>query len=71
MFQQQERGFADDWTKAKEAKPQQEGTHNTHRDIPEAPDSGEQGTLHSQTLQELFLIRPLLSRARDVADFNT
>ena len=28
-----------------------------------------QGTLHCRALQDLFLVSPLLSRARDVADF--
>ena len=33
-----------------------------------APGSGEQGILH-RMLQELFFIRPLLSRAEHVVDF--
>ena len=38
-------------------------------DTAEAPGSGEQGTLHCRALQDLVLIRPLHSRAGDVADF--
>ena len=42
----------------------------THvRDTPEVPGSGEHGTLHYRTLQDLFFERPLLSRAGDTADF--
>lgn len=55
--------------KAASAQPQKQGTHNTYgRDIPEVPGSSEQETLHSRTVQDLF-IRPLLSRARDRAAF--
>ena len=32
------------------------------------PSSGEQQTLHSRALQDLFLINSLLSRAEDIAD---
>ena len=35
----------------------------------EAPGPGEQGTLHSRALQDLFFIRPLPSRTGDIADF--
>lgn len=35
----------------------------------EVPGSGEQGTLQCRALQDFFYIRPLLSRAGDVADF--
>ena len=32
-------------------------------------DPGEQETLHYLALQDIFYIRPMLSRARDTADF--
>ena len=38
-------------------------------DTPEAPGSGEQGTLHCTVLQDLFFIKPLLSILGDIADF--
>ena len=37
-------------------------------DSSEEPGSGEQGILHCGTLQDLFFIKPLLSRAEDTAD---
>ena len=41
--------------------------HMTHiGDTPEAPGSGERGTLHCRALQDLFFIRSIL--ARDLAD---
>lgn len=43
----------------------------THiRDRHEIPDSGEQGTLCYRAPQDLFFIRPLLSRSVDKADFQ-
>lgn len=55
-------------TKLKEKVPktQQQGTARGH---PEALGSGEQMTLYSRALKELYLIRQLLSRARNVSDF--
>ena len=38
-------------------------------DTPEAPGSGEQGTLHCRALRDLFFIRSAPSRAGDVVDF--
>ena len=38
-------------------------------DTSEVPGSGEQKTLHCRALQDLFFIRPLLSRAADIPDF--
>lgn len=45
--------------------------HKQHKigDSPEVPGSGEQGTLNCKVLQDLFLMKPLLSRAEGVADF--
>lgn len=44
--------------------------HTTHiEDTREVPSSGEQGTLYCRALQDFF-IRPLLSRAGEVADFT-
>ena len=37
--------------------------------IPEVPDSGEQCALHYRALQDHLFIRPLFSRAGDIADF--
>ena len=37
--------------------------------ISEAPGSGEQETLHSRALQDVFFIRPSISTARDIEDF--
>lgn len=37
-------------------------------DNPEAPGSGEQGTLDYRAPQDLSFIKPLISRAGDVAD---
>jgi len=34
------------------------------------PDSGEQGTLYYRALQDIFFIRPQLSRTGDIADFH-
>ena len=47
--------------------------HASHiGDIPEVPESDEQGTLHGRALQDLFSIWPLLSRAIDIAvSYNT
>ena len=38
--------------------------------LPESPGPGEQGTLHSKILQDLFFIKPLPLRTGDVADFS-
>ena len=38
-------------------------------ETPEAPSSGEQGTLHCRAQQDLFFIRTLLARAGYVAVF--
>ena len=44
--------------------------HTKHiGETPEVPGSGEEGTLRCRALQDLFFIRPLLSRAGDIADF--
>ena len=44
--------------------------HSVHiGDIPETSSSGEQGTLHCRVLQDLFFIRPLISRAGDTVVF--
>lgn len=37
-------------------------------DTSEVPGSGEQRKLHGRALQYFFLIRPLLSSARDIAE---
>ena len=37
--------------------------------LPEASGLGEEGTLQSRALQDLFFIRPLSSRTGDIADF--
>jgi len=45
--------------------------HTTQRiDTPEVrwSGSGEQGTLYYRVLQDLFFMRPLLPRAKDLAD---
>ena len=43
--------------------------HKSHiGDTPEVPGSGELWPLHSKTPQDLFFIRPLLSRVGNVAD---
>ena len=42
---------------------------HTLETLPEVPDPGEQGTLHSRALHDLFLIRLLPSSAEDAADF--
>ena len=55
--------------KGKAAQPQEQGTHNTHGDTLEVPGSGELGTRHCRALRDLFLIRPLPSKAEDAADF--
>ena len=45
-------------------------THTEHiGDTFEIPGPGEQGALHYRVQYNLFFIRPLLSRARDVTDF--
>ena len=44
-------------------------TQHTEETPPETPGSGEQRTLHCRAPQNLFFIRPLLSRSGDVADF--
>ena len=44
--------------------------YKTHiGDTPEVPNSGEQGTLHCRSVQDLFFKRPLLSRPGDAVDF--
>ena len=41
----------------------------TQKIYPETPGPREQGTLHCRALQDLFFIRLLSLRAREVADF--
>lgn len=42
---------------------------HTQEILPEVPGPGKQETLHYRALQDVFIIRPLLPRARDTADF--
>ena len=67
-LQQAKRDSADNWTEGKRG--QDSTTEHTHawETPPEAPGSGEQGTLHCRTRQAPLFIRLLLLRARDIAN---
>ena len=66
--QQAKRASADDWTEGISGQDTTEHRQNTLETFPEVPGFGEQGKLHYRALQEFFFIRPLPSRAGDVAD---
>lgn len=51
------------------ARTQQQDTQNTE-DTPGSTRFWKKGTLYCRTLEDLFIIRPLLLRAEDVADFT-
>ena len=57
----------DVWTERKSDSDTTQATQTG--DSPEVPGSGEQGTLYCRAVQDLFFMKPLLSRAEGVADF--
>ena len=56
-----------------EKRPGLKSRDRQHRQktLPKVPGPREQGTLHCRASQDLFFIKPIPSKARDVADFNT
>ena len=52
-------------------QPQQQETHTYTGDTPNVPGSTKQGMFGCKALQNLFCMRPLLSRARDKTYFLT
>ena len=66
--EQEKRACADNWTQGKISQDRPAGyTQHTQETPPEVPAPDEQG--HCTAGYYLFFTRPLLSRARDVADF--
>ena len=69
-FPQQAKGTtADDWTEGKHGSATTVRHMKHTQDTHEVPGSGEQRTLYCRALEDLFFIKPLSSRARDVANF--
>ena len=66
--QKAKKAIANDWTKGKRGLTTTIECAQHIGDTSEVPVSGDQRTLHCNAPQDLFFIRPLLSKAGDIAD---